>query len=270
MLTKKIREEGMGKAKIQVLEALLRLRQAACHPGLIDKSKTNIPSAKLETLLEQLDEVLFEGHKVLIFSQFTSLLTLVKKELDRRGVVYEYLDGKSTRRKEKVELRFQTDALCPVFLISLKAGGHGLNLTAADYVFILDPWWNPAVKRKRLTAPTGWVKQAGVRLSLIARDTVEEKIFELQGQKRSLAEAVITADETCFALDRRRPATATELSISLANHEQRLGPRLAGWRAWRQLSIQPGAAGSRTRFRRRRRFPGPRPERHTPSLSWRL
>ena len=211
LLTKKIREQGLAKSKIQVLEALLRLRQAACHPALIDKSKANIPSAKLETLLEQLDEVLSERHKVLIFSQFTSLLSLVKQELDRRGIVYEYLDGKSVRRKEKVE-RFQTDADCPVFLISLKAGGHGLNLTAADYVFILDPWWNPAVEAQAVDRAHRIGQSKPVfAYRLIARDTVEEKILELQSQKRSLADAVITADANLL-----RALSAEDLQLLLS------------------------------------------------------
>ena len=210
-LAKKIKTEGIGKSKIQVLEALLRLRQAACHPALIDKSKSDIPSAKLETLLEQLGEVLAEGHKALVFSQFTSLLALVKKELDSRKIVYEYLDGKSTRRKDKVE-RFQNDPACQAFLISLKAGGHGLNLTAADYVFILDPWWNPAIEAQAVDRAHRLGQSKPVfAYRLIARDTVEEKILELQSQKRGLAEAVITADENLL-----RSLTADDLQLLLS------------------------------------------------------
>jgi SNF2 family DNA or RNA helicase len=137
----------MAKSQIYILEALLRLRQAACHPGLVKESLKKLPSAKLETLLEQLQEVLAEGHKVLVFSQFTTLLGIVKEQLDKLNIRYEYLDGKTTKRKETVS-RFQTTDDCPVFLLSLKAGGVGLNLTAADYVFILDPWWNPAVEKQ--------------------------------------------------------------------------------------------------------------------------
>jgi superfamily II DNA or RNA helicase len=144
-LQKKIDAGRLNQSKIQVLEALLRLRQAACHRGLLDPTHAAGSSAKLETLLEQLAEILAEGHKALVFSQFTSLLAIVREHLDRRGIVYEYLDGGTTNRGAKVR-RFQEDADCPLFLISLKAGGHGLNLTAADYVFILDPWWNPAVE----------------------------------------------------------------------------------------------------------------------------
>ncbi|MEX0585161.1 MAG: DEAD/DEAH box helicase, partial [Pirellulales bacterium] len=126
-LEQRIESDGLEKSKIHVLEALLRLRQAACHPGLIDKSKAKEPSAKLEALLEQLGEVLQEGHKALVFSQFTSLLSLVRTQLDERQIVYEYLDGKTRDRQARVE-RFQNDSACPLFLISLKAGGQGLNL----------------------------------------------------------------------------------------------------------------------------------------------
>jgi len=144
-LLKRIESEGMGRSKILVIEALLRLRQAACHPGLLDPKRVGESSAKLDTLTEQLREVLAEGHKALVFSQFTSLLAIVRARLDKDGVVYEYLDGQTRDRQERVE-RFQNDPECPVFLISLKAGGLGLNLTAAGYVFLLDPWWNPAVE----------------------------------------------------------------------------------------------------------------------------
>ena len=115
--------------------ALLRLRQAACHPGLIDKTRVGEGSAKLDMLFTQLDEILDEGHKALVFSQFTSFLSLLRKRLDAAGTTYEYLDGKTRDRQAKVE-RFQSDESCKLFLISLKAGGVGLNLTAADYVFL--------------------------------------------------------------------------------------------------------------------------------------
>ena len=173
---------GLQKSKIHVLEALLRLRQAACHPGLLDQKKTGAGSSKLETLMEQLTEVIAEGHKALVFSQFTSLLAIVRKRLDGQRIVYEYLDGKTTRRQTKVE-RFQSDVDCPLFLISLKAGGQGLNLTAADYVFILDPWWNPAVEVQAVDRlPPDRAKRRVFAYRLIARDTVEEKILQLQAR----------------------------------------------------------------------------------------
>jgi superfamily II DNA or RNA helicase len=210
-LNQRIASEGMAKAKIHVLEALLRLRQAACHPGLIDKSKDNEPSAKLETLLEQLQEVLDEGHKALVFSQFTSLLALVRKRLDKGKIVYEYLDGQTRDRQKRVD-RFQTDPACPLFLISLKAGGLGLNLTAADYVFILDPWWNPAVEAQAVDRAhrIGQTRRV-FAYRLIARDTVEEKILQLQGDKRQLAEAIISADNSLIV-----NLTAEDLQLLLS------------------------------------------------------
>jgi SNF2-related domain/Helicase conserved C-terminal domain/SWIM zinc finger len=184
----------LRKSKIEVLEALLRLRQAACHPGLIDPDRTADRSAKLDMLLPQLAEVVEEGHKVLVFSQFTSFLAIVRERLEREGLVYEYLDGRTRNRAERVE-RFQTDADCPVFLISLKAGGLGLNLTAAEYVYLLDPWWNPAVEAQAIdrTHRIGQTRRV-FAYRLICRDTVEQKILELQDRKRDLADAILNAD----------------------------------------------------------------------------
>jgi superfamily II DNA or RNA helicase len=190
----RVESEGLAKSKMHILEALLRLRQAACHPGLIDKKRAEESSAKLETLLAQLAEVNEEGHKALVFSQFTSLLSIVRQSLDKSGVVYEYLDGKTADRRSCVE-RFQGDADCKLFLISLKAGGVGLNLTAAEYVFLLDPWWNPAVEAQAIdrTHRIGQ-SQPVFAYRLIARDTVEEKVLELQQSKRALADAIIGED----------------------------------------------------------------------------
>jgi hypothetical protein len=195
-LLPKIGAEGIGKAKIQVLEALLRLRQAACHPGLVDRKLVKDPSAKLGVLMEQLYAVIEEGHKALVFSQFTSLLAIVRASLTGDGIEHEYLDGKTVDRQARVE-RFQQDPSCPLFLISLKAGGVGLNLTAADYVFILDPWWNPAVEAQAVdrTHRIGQERQV-FAYRLIARDTVEEKVLQLQETKRNLADAIIGAENS--------------------------------------------------------------------------
>jgi len=195
-LLKRIEEEGMAKSKIHVLEALLRLRQAACHPGLIDKARSADPSAKLEMLIERLTEVLEEGHKALVFSQFTSLLSIVRNRLDASGITYEYLDGKTRDRQTHVE-RFQNDPECKLFLVSLKAGGLGLNLTAAEYVFLLDPWWNPAVEMQAIDRAhrIGQTKQV-FAYRLIARDTIEEKVLQLQATKRDLAAAIIGEDNS--------------------------------------------------------------------------
>ncbi|HEX4945828.1 MAG TPA: SNF2-related protein [Blastocatellia bacterium] len=192
----RIDAQGINKSKMHILEALLRLRQAACHPGLLDPKKTNGSSAKLDVLFSQLEELTDEGHKTLVFSQFTSLLAIVREQLDKAGIPYEYLDGKTRNRQEKVE-RFQTDENCKLFLISLKAGGVGLNLTAADYVFLLDPWWNPAVEAQAIdrTHRIGQTKQV-FAYRLITRGTVEEKVLQLQDTKRDLADAIISANNS--------------------------------------------------------------------------
>jgi superfamily II DNA or RNA helicase len=190
----RVEKDGLARSKMHVLEALLRLRQAACHPGLLDIKRSGDSSAKLEFLLMRLEEVLDEGHKALVFSQFTSLLKIVRDRLDARGVVYEYLDGRTRDRQARVE-RFQNDPACPLFLISLKAGGLGLNLTAAEYVFILDPWWNPAVESQAIDRSHRIGQQKHVfAYRLIARGTVEEKVLELQQTKRDLAAAIIGTD----------------------------------------------------------------------------
>jgi SNF2 family DNA or RNA helicase len=186
--------EELRTSKIEVLEALLRLRQAACHPGLIDPARAGEPSAKLDMLLPQLAEVVDEGHKVLVFSQFTSFLSIVRQRLDEQKLTYEYLDGRTRNRQERVD-RFQTDPDCPIFLISLKAGGLGLNLTAAEYVYLLDPWWNPAVEAQAIDRShrIGQVNTV-FAYRIICRDTVEQKILDLQQKKRDLADAILNAD----------------------------------------------------------------------------
>jgi SNF2 family DNA or RNA helicase len=184
----------LNRSKIEVLEALLRLRQAACHPGLIDPTLTADTSAKLDVLLPQLAEVVEEGHKTLVFSQFTSFLAIVRERLEQEKLVYEYLDGRTRNRAECVD-RFQNDPNIGIFLISLKAGGLGLNLTAAEYVYLLDPWWNPAVEAQAIdrTHRIGQTQRV-FAYRLICQDTVEEKILELQQKKRDLADAILNAD----------------------------------------------------------------------------
>jgi SNF2 family DNA or RNA helicase len=198
-LSGRIGKMGIGRSRIAVLEALLRLRQTACHPGLVDGNRIDEPAAKLETLLEQLGEVLAEGHKVLVFSQFTSFLSIVRRQLDARSIPYEYLDGKTTDRQARVA-HFQEDPDCRLFLVSLKAGGQGLNLTAADYIYILDPWWNPAVEAQAVDRAhrIGQTRRV-FAYRLIAKDTVEEKILALQDRKRDLAESIVRADENMIS-----------------------------------------------------------------------
>jgi superfamily II DNA or RNA helicase len=207
----KVAQDGINTSKIMILEALLRLRQAACHPGLLDAEQTSESSAKLDVLIPKLIEAREEGSKTVVFSQFTSLLAIVRERLDNEGMLYAYLDGRTRNRQERVE-RFQTDPHCPLFLISLKAGGLGLNLTAAENVFLLDPWWNPAVEAQAIdrTHRIGQTKQV-FACRLIAKDTVEEKVLELQHRKRDLADAIITADNSLI-----RNLTREDLELLLA------------------------------------------------------
>ena len=196
-LLERIDTVGLKRAKIHILEALLRLRQAACHPALINAdSDHNQPSAKLDLLMPQLADVIEEGHKALVFSQFTSFLAIVRRRLEEQGIAYEYLDGKTRDRQAPVE-RFQNEPSSKLFLISLKAGGQGLNLTAAEYVFLLDPWWNPAVEAQAIDRAHRIGQSRRVfAYRLITRDTVEEKVLALQATKRELADAIINADNS--------------------------------------------------------------------------
>jgi len=194
-----LQEQGLNKSRMHVLEALLRLRQIACHPGLLDPELVDGNSAKLDTLAPLLEELLGEGHKALVFSQFTSMLAIVRSVLDRAGITYEYLDGQTRDRKAHID-RFQQDSDCGVFLISLKAGGLGLNLTAADYVFLLDPWWNPAVEMQAIDRAHRVGQTRPVfAYRLICEGTVEEKIAELQQQKRELADAILLENRSVLS-----------------------------------------------------------------------
>jgi SNF2 family DNA or RNA helicase len=165
----------------------------------VDPQLLSDPCAKLDLLLPQLREILEEGHKALVFSQFTSFLAILRQQLDAEGLPYLYLDGRTRDRAEKVEA-FQSGSSYPLFLISLKAGGLGLNLTAADYVYLLDPWWNPAVEAQAIDRAHRIGQERPVFASrIVARDTVEEKILDLQKTKRDLADAVIEADRSLLS-----------------------------------------------------------------------
>jgi SNF2 family DNA or RNA helicase len=187
-----------AKEKFQVLEALLRLRQCACHEQLLDNA-TGDGSAKFDALLPMLQELVEGGHKALVFSQFTELLGLLRPRLEAAGLKHEYLDGSTRDRQQRVD-RFQQDPDCPLFLVSLKAGGTGLNLTAADYVFLLDPWWNPAAEAQATDRAhrIGQTRKVTV-YRLITKGTVEARVVELQARKRELADAVLGADESLLA-----------------------------------------------------------------------
>jgi superfamily II DNA or RNA helicase len=192
--------QGLAKSRMVVLTALLRLRQVCCDLRLLKLENVNPANAsgKLDLFSELLEEAVDGGHRVLVFSQFTTMLALLKERLDEEGVEFCYLDGSTTDRGGVVE-RFQTNAAIPVFLISLKAGGVGLNLTGADTVIHFDPWWNPAVE-DQATGRAHRIGQTKVVTSykLITRDTVEEKILALQNRKREIISATLE-DEEAFA-----------------------------------------------------------------------
>jgi SNF2 family DNA or RNA helicase len=159
----------------------------------------------------QLEAIVDEGHKALVFSQFTSLLAIVRKRLDEKSVRYAYLDGKTRDRKSPVE-QFQNDPDTKLFLISLKAGGLGLNLTGADYVFLLDPWWNPAVEAQAIDRAHRIGQTRHVfAYRLIAKGTVEEKVLQLQQTKRDLADAILSEDNALLS-----NLTADDLQILLS------------------------------------------------------
>ena len=186
-------EQGLAKSRMLVLTALLRLRQTCCDLRLLKPEGVNPANAsgKLDLFSELLEEVIDGGHRVLVFSQFVGMLGLLQDRLKEEGIEYCYLDGSTTNRGAVVE-RFQKDASIPVFLISLKAGGVGLNLTGADTVIHFDPWWNPAVE-DQATDRAHRIGQTRVVTSykLITRDTVEEKILTLQNRKREIIQATI-------------------------------------------------------------------------------
>ncbi len=186
-----------AQLRMHVLEGLLRLRQLANHPALVDPDYRG-GSGKVALLFTLLETVVEEGHKALVYSQFVEMLRLLGEEMERRGWAYAYLDGRTRDRQAQVE-RFQTDPRVPLFLISLRAGGTGLNLTAARYVFLLDPWWNPAVERQAADRihRIGQDKPVFV-YKLIASDTVEEKILDLQTRKRDLVERLVTPTEAAW------------------------------------------------------------------------
>ena len=185
--------DDMDKNRFIVFRSLTLLRMLALDASLVDEKYSDIPSSKLEVLFEQLDDVVAEGHRALIFSQFTSFLTKAAAELDRRGIAYEYLDGSTTKRADVIA-RFK-GGVAPVFLISLKAGGFGLNLTEADYVFMLDPWWNPASETQAIdrTHRIGQTKNVMV-YRMVATGTIEEKVMALKEKKAKLFDAVMDDD----------------------------------------------------------------------------
>jgi superfamily II DNA or RNA helicase len=192
-----VEKQGVSKAQIQILAALTRLRQVACDPRLMKLPDTDFnadDSGKLGALREIIDEAVDGNHRVLVFSQFVEMLNHIRAALDTDGVQYEYLDGSTRDRIDRVD-RFNEDTSVPVFLISLKAGGTGLNLTGADTVVHFDPWWNPAVEDQATDRAhrIGQTKNVNV-YKLIAAGTVEEKILELSAKKRALVSNVLSTE----------------------------------------------------------------------------
>jgi SNF2 family DNA or RNA helicase len=192
----------MGSGNVMAaLEALLRLRQASCHSGLVPGQEAE-GSSKINLLIETLMSIIAEGHKSLVFSQWTGLLDRIEPHLKDAEIPFIRLDGQTRDRQGMVDA-FQADDGPPVMLISLKAGGTGLNLTAADHVFLVDPWWNPAVEDQAAdrTHRIGQDKPVLV-YRLVAEDTVEERIIALQQRKRALAEAALGGADQAAAITR--------------------------------------------------------------------
>jgi superfamily II DNA or RNA helicase len=182
--------EDLDRNRFTVLRSLTLLRRLSLDPALIDEAHAHVPAAKIEVLLENLSELVDEGHQALVFSQFTSFLTRIRKRLAEAGISYAYLDGR-TRNREQAIRRFREKA-ASVFLISLKAGGFGLNLAEADYCFVLDPWWNPATEAQAVdrTHRIGQTKTVMV-YRLVAKDTIEEKVMHLKARKEELFASVV-------------------------------------------------------------------------------
>ncbi|MEO8405522.1 MAG: DEAD/DEAH box helicase, partial [Chitinophagaceae bacterium] len=193
-----IQEQGIQKSQLTILQGLMKLRQICDSPAILnEEEKFENHSIKLEELAREITENI-SNHKALVFSQFLGMLALIRAKLDELGVKYEYFDGStSAPDREKAIQSFQNDDTVRVFLISLKAGGVGLNLTAADYVYIVDPWWNPAVEQQAIdrTHRIGQTKNI-FAYRMICKDTIEDKILQLQDKKRALAKELITDDSS--------------------------------------------------------------------------
>lgn len=200
-LLNKIDENGVEKSQMYILEGLTKLRQICNSTALINEEEDyGNYSVKLENLIENIKEKT-GNHKILVFSQFVKMLKIVKTRLEEELIQYEYLDGQTANRQEKVE-NFQSNSNVRVFLISLKAGGTGLNLTEADYVFIIDPWWNPAVENQAIDRcyRIGQTKKV-MAYRMICKDSIEEKIVALQGKKKAVASSIISIDEEKKSFD---------------------------------------------------------------------
>jgi SNF2 family DNA or RNA helicase len=183
--------------RFEILRSLTLLRQLSLHPGLAEEEHREVPSAKIDALLQHVDAVAGTGHRTLVFSQFTGLLDLIQAALTGAGIEFVRLDGSTRRRAEVIE-RFKSGT-APVFLISLKAGGFGLNLTEADYCFLMDPWWNPATEMQAVdrTHRIGQTRTVHV-YRLIAEHTIEERVLALQARKAELFRSVLDDGDGAF------------------------------------------------------------------------
>ncbi|MEE6282066.1 DEAD/DEAH box helicase [Georgenia sp. MJ170] len=202
--------DELDKNRFTIFRSLTLLRQLSLDPGLVDEKYADVSSSKADAFMEHLEEVIAEGHRALVFSQFTGFLATVRARLEADGVDYAYLDGRSTQRARRIN-EFKTGE-APVFLISLKAGGFGLNLTEADYVFMLDPWWNPAVEAQAVdrTHRIGQDRKVMV-YRLVAEGTIEEKVMALKERKQNLFDQVMGDDALLSA-----PLTADDIRDLLA------------------------------------------------------
>jgi non-specific serine/threonine protein kinase len=192
-----IKEQGIQKSQLTILQGLMKLRQICDSPAIMNENEQmpNV-SVKLDELSREITENI-GNHKALVFSQFLGMLGLIREKLTELGVKFEYFDGSTSAvDREKAIQSFQKNDEVRVFLISLKAGGVGLNLTAADYVYIVDPWWNPAVEQQAIdrTHRIGQTKNI-FAYRMICKDTIEDKILQLQDKKRALAKDLVSDDD---------------------------------------------------------------------------
>jgi len=195
-----IDEKGVGGSSIKILEAMLRLRQLCLFPRLMDEKYREVPSAKFNHFKELLEDILSENHKALIFSQFVQALKIIKEHCDEENITYSYIDGSvNLKTREKMIKTFQEDEGTRLFLLSLKAGGVALNLTAADYVIIFDPWWNPAVEAQAIDRShrIGQTRKVMV-YRMVVQESIEEKMLKLQDRKKALVENLIASDAQTF------------------------------------------------------------------------
>jgi SNF2 family DNA or RNA helicase len=190
--------EDLDRNRFTVLRSITLLRRLSLDPALVDESHNNVPATKTDVLLEDLSELVGEGHQALVFSQFTSFLSRIRTRLADAEIPYAYLDGR-TRNRDRVIQQFR-DKVASVFLISLKAGGFGLNLAEADYCFVLDPWWNPAIEAQAVdrTHRIGQTKTVMV-YRLVAKDTIEQKVMDLKARKKELFESVVGGEALAAA-----------------------------------------------------------------------